>query len=103
MKVLANGIRGTLEPIRIRHRLFGRENFDESFGEWIESVRVRDVPIQRRGIELRQNENLLQTRVQAIADRDIDQPVLAAERHCGLRSVLRERKQSLSCAAGKND
>ena len=93
MQVLTHGIRRTLEPIRIRHRLLGRKDFDESSGEGIEPVAVDDVMIQRGRIELRENENLLEARVQTIADRDIDQPVLAADRHGRLRSQLRQGKE----------
>ena len=103
MQMLAYGIRRTLEPIRIGHRLLGGEHFDESSRKGIEPVAVDDVMVQRRGVELRENKNLVQPGVETIADRNIDQPILAAERNCGLRSILRQRKQAFSGASGEDD
>ncbi|MCK7523786.1 MAG: hypothetical protein MZV64_42290 [Ignavibacteriales bacterium] len=45
-----------------------------------------DVPVERGRVELRQDEDPAQLGVQAVADRDVDQPVLAADRHRGLRA-----------------
>jgi hypothetical protein len=38
--------------------------------------------MKRRGVELRKQEDLLDTGVDAVGDRNIDDSVLAAERHC---------------------
>ncbi len=46
MKVLADGICRALKPVRIGHRLFGRENFDEAFRERIKPITVSDVTVQ---------------------------------------------------------
>src|SRR5690348_7774880 len=91
-----------LKPVRIGNGLFGRQNFDAAFSEGIESVCIRDVPVQRRGIELGEDKDLLQPRVQAVADRNIDQTILAAKGNGRLGSILCERKKSLTCPARQN-
>ena len=88
VQVLPDGIGGALKPIGIGHRLLGGQNFDEAFCKWIEPVRVDDVAIQRSRIELREDENLLQSGVQAVADGNIDQSIFSSERYRRLRSVL---------------
>jgi hypothetical protein len=55
------------------------------------------VPVQRRRIELRQHEDPADVGVQAVADRDVDQPVLAGDRHGRLRAELRQRKEAVPC------
>ena len=61
--------------------------------EEVQPVGLRDVPVERRRVELRQHEDAPDVGVQAVADRDVDQPVLAADRHRRLRALLRQRKQ----------
>ena len=92
-----------LEPVRVVGRLFGGENLDEALVEDVHPVGLSDVPVERRRVELRQHEDPPDVGVQAVADRDVDQPVLAANRHGGFRALLRERKQPLALASAEND
>ena len=46
VEMLADGVGRALEPVRILHRLFGGEHFNEAFIEGIEPKAVRDVPIK---------------------------------------------------------
>ena len=69
----------------------------------IHPVRLRDVPVERGRVELRQHEDAADVGVQAVADRDVDQAVLAADRDRRLRAVLRERKQARALSAAEND
>jgi len=92
MEMLADGVGRSLKPVGIRHRLLGCEHFNEAFRKWVEPVRVSDVMIQGRRVELRQHKNFLQTGVEAVADRDINQPVLSSERHRGFGAIFREGK-----------
>ena len=46
--------------------------------------------VQRGGIELREDENLIEAGIQTIADRDIDQAVVARQWHGRLTTVLRQ-------------
>ena len=100
---LADRISRPLIPVRIVRRLLGRQNFDRSLAERVHPVGLRDVPVQRRGIELCEHEDAPDISVQAVADRNIDEPVAAADRHRGLGSMMRERKQSRSLAAAQDD
>ena len=54
-------------------------------------------------IELREDENAPDIRMQAIADRDVDEAILSADGHRRLRPKLRERKQPRALAASKDD
>ena len=56
-QVFAHGVGGALIPGGVGKGLFGREDFDEAAGEMIELVGLRNVPMQRRGVELRQQVN----------------------------------------------
>src|SRR5215813_1574412 len=103
MQMLSHGIGGSLKPVRIGHGLFGSEHFDETFCEWVKPVGVCDVAVQRSRVELSQDEDFFQPRIQAVADGNVDEPVLSSKRHRRFRAVLRQREQTLSCASCKND
>ena len=78
VEMLAHGVGRSLKPSRALHRLFGGKHFNVSAVERIKAIAVGDVPVQRRGIELRQNEDSLQARVEAVADGNIDQAILSS-------------------------
>ena len=99
---LAHGVRGALKPVRAVGRLLGGEHFDEAVREHVEPVGLRDVAVERRGVELRQHEDALEAGVQAVADRDVDQPVLAGERHRRLRAHVGQREEPRAAAAAEN-
>ena len=61
------------------------------------------MPVERRGIELRQHEDPLQARMQTQADRDVDEAVLAADGHRRLRSLVGQRKQPGAAAATEDE
>ena len=90
----AHGVSGAFEPGRAVGRLFGGEDLDKPVREEIHPVGVADVTIERRGVELREHVDAPHVGVEAVADRHIDEPVLAADRHRGLRSELGERETS---------
>src|SRR5450759_2980860 len=60
-----------------------------------------DVVVERSGIVLSQNDDVVDVRVDAVREREIDDPILAAERDGGLRAHRREDRQPLSFAAGE--
>ena len=101
--MLPHRVGRSLKPAGALHRLFGGKHFDVSAIEWIESIAVGDVPVQRRGIELRQNEDPLQSGVDAVADRNIDQAILSSEWNRRFGAVLRQREQAFPSATCKND
>jgi hypothetical protein len=62
----ANGIGRTLEPVLPGLGLLGCEDFDEPFGELIEPVRLHDVTVKACRKELRENEDALDPRIDAV-------------------------------------
>ena len=92
--VLAYRVSGALVPGYVVERLLGREDFDEATRKMVEFVRLGNVPVQRRGIKLREEINTPQSGIHAIGDGNIDQPIFARKRHGRLRPVFRQWKQS---------
>ena len=100
---LANRVGRSLEPVGVVGRLLGRQDLDEAVAEQIHAIGLGDVAVERRGIELRQHEDAAELRMQAIADRNVDQAVLSADRDGRLGPVLRQRKQPRSLPAAENE
>jgi hypothetical protein len=98
-EVPADGVGRALVPLDVLLRLLGREDVDEPAAEGVEDVGRLDVAVERGGVELRQDEDPVDLRIQAIADRDIHQAVLAGERHRRLATFLGERGQARAAAA----
>ena len=92
--VLANRISRTLIPIVALVRLFSGEYIDEATCIRIKLVGFLDVSVERSGIELRENEDLIKARIEAVTDRDINQAILARERHSRLTAIPRQRTES---------
>src|SRR6185369_6679740 len=80
-----------------------REDLDERPREVVEFVARVDVLVQRRAIELREDVDAAQAGVNAVRDRDIDDPVFASEWHSRLRPFLGQRKESRARAAAHDD
>lgn len=59
--------------------------------------------MHRYGIELVENEDLVDSRVQAVADWDVDEAILASDGDCRLGTLFRQRKQSLTLSSSEND
>src|SRR5215472_16490007 len=53
------------------------------------------MPVQRQRLVLSQDVDLAQTRIDAVGERDIDNPVMPAERNSGFGAIARQRKQPL--------
>src|SRR5690606_10571054 len=68
-----------------------------------EVIRRLDMAMERRRIELRQDEDPVDLRIDAVADRDIDEAILARERHRWLRTLLREGMKASASAAAHDD
>ena len=79
--------------------LRGGEEFDEAAGEVVELVGLRDVPVQRGGIELGQQVNAPQTGVDAVGDGNIHEPILAGQRHRRLGALFGQREQARALPA----
>src|SRR5437773_645974 len=92
-----------LIPVRVVRRLLGREDLDEPLAEDVQAIRLRDVSVERRRVELRQHEDATNVGMQTVTDGDVDQPVCAADRNGRLRPVLRERKEARALSAAQNN
>ena len=83
-------------------RLLGGEDFDEAAAEVVEAVRAADVAVQAHRLELREHVDLVDLAVDAVRERDVDQPILAGQRHGRLRAIGRERQQPRAATAAQN-
>src|SRR5262249_2519098 len=101
--VLPHRVGRALIPVSRLVSLLGREHLDEAVAEHVELVRVRDVPVQADAEELRQNVNAVQPTIDAVRDRDIDEAILARDRHGRLRPGLREREETGTSPATQDD
>ena len=101
--VLADRIGCALIPLRALGGLLSGQNFDETWGEIVELIALVDMGVQRGAVELSKNVNATQSRVQAIADWNIDQSVFAAKWYGWLGAFLGKRKQPRSRAAAHNN
>ena len=102
-QVFAHGVGRALIPGGVGKGLFRREDFHEAAGEMVELVGLRNVAVQRGGIELRQQINAAQAGVDAVGDGDVDEAVFARERHGRFGAVLGERKQARALPAAHDD
>ena len=100
---LADGVGRALEPVGVVGRLLGRQDLDESLAEEVHPVGLADVPVERRRVELRQDEDPPDVGVQAVADRDVDEAVFARNRHRRLRSELRQREEPRALSAAEHE
>jgi len=64
----------------------------------VEFVRLRNMPVERSGIELGQEINSAQAGVDAVGNGDIDEAIFTGERDSGFGAFFCERKQPCSLA-----
>ena len=100
---LAHGVGCALKPIGAVGRLLGGEDFDEAVGELREAVGARDVAVEAGRVVLRQHEDAQDVGVDAVRDRDVHEPVLAAQRHGRLRARQSQRRKARARAAAQNN
>src|SRR5690606_9932748 len=74
-------------------RLLGREDVDKAPAKGIKMIRVLNVPVQRGRVELGEDEDAVDARVEAVADRDIHQPVFACQGYGRLAAFGGQRMQ----------
>ena len=83
--------------------LLGRHRGDVAAEHRRQPPALRDVPVERVRLVLRQHRDLRVAGVHQVRQHEVDQPVGAAERHGGFRPVQRERHQPLPLATGQDD
>src|SRR5271157_4669068 len=84
--VLAHGVGGALVPRLVLHCLLRGEDLHETPGERIKLVRVVNMSMQAHGVELRENEDAVQTGVDAVGYGNIDESIFPGDRHGWLAS-----------------
>jgi hypothetical protein len=97
-EIFSHGISGALVPGRVRKRLLRGQYFHEAAGKMIEFVRLRNVPVHRGRVELCEDIDAAEMRVDAIGDGNIHKTVFSRKRHSGLRAILGKRKQARTLA-----
>ena len=102
-QIFPHRVRRAFIPRRVVQRLLRRENFHEAARELVELIRPRNMAVQRRGIELRQNINAPVAGIDAVRDRDVHETIFARERHGGFGAILRERKQAGALTTAHDD
>jgi len=84
--------------------LLRRQDLDELAELFRDDVPAHsNVPVQRQGLVLRRDVNVPQPRIDAVAQREIDDPVGTAEVHGRFGAFLRQRVQSFSHSPGEQD
>ena len=102
-EVLPHGVGGALVPVDPVGGLLGGEDLDEAAGEDVEVVRVLDVAVERAAVELGQHEDAAELGVDAVADGDVDEAVLAAQGDRRLGAVLGQGEEPSAGAAAHDD
>ena len=102
-QVLAHGVGGALVPPLALGALLRRQDLDEAVGEAVEPVALLDMAMQGAAVELGEEADAPQVGVEAVADRDVHDPVLPAQRDRGLGPVLGERKEPGAGTAAEDD
>ena len=102
-QMLAHGIGRSLVPQLFFVGLLGRQDFDEAFAKRVEVVGPANVAVQADRIELRQHIDAVHVAVQAVRQRDIDQPVLSGQRDRRFRTELGQRQQARAATASEHE
>ncbi len=96
-----------LKPLCVLGRLRGRQHLHKAVAAKLDAVAkvvgARQMPVQRRGIELGQHVDLADAAVDAVAHGHVDEPVGATDRHRRLRALLREGVQPAAGASTQDD
>jgi hypothetical protein len=81
LDVAAHRVRCSLAPARAIQRLFGCQYLDRSPGQSAEPVGMVDMAMQRGWAELGEDKDAPNTRMDAVAERDVNQAKLATDGH----------------------
>ena len=93
IEVLPHRVGRALIPIHAVGALLRRENLDESGGEGVEPIALLDVPVEGSTVELCEQEDPAQVRIEAIGDRYVHQTILAREGDRRFGPILGEREE----------
>ena len=88
-EISPHGIGGALIPIHVLFRLLGRHDVNEATAKRIKMVSALYVAMQRRRLKLGEQKDPVDLGIDAVGDRDIDEPVLAGQRNRGFATLQR--------------
>ena len=101
-QILTHGVGRPLVPVPVLDTLRRRQQIDEPRAEDVEAIGLSDVTVQAGRVELGQHEDLVDPGVQAVADRNVDEPELAGHRYRRLGAILRQRPESAALTTTQN-
>ena len=102
--VLPYSVGSAFKPGWTVRRLLGSQHLNESLTEGCAQVeRLAEVTIERRTVELRHHVHLVDVRVDAVADGDINQSILTGQGDGRLGAHLGERVETSPGTAAEND
>ena len=100
--VLIDRVCSTLVPLRALAALIRRQGIDAAIqAVKIPSLAVCQIHVQDMRLILRQNTDGVDAGIDTVGQREVDDTVFAAKRHCRLRYVLGQYIQSAATAAGQ--
>ena len=102
-QILAHRVRRSLIPTLRGRSLLGSQNLNETTREMVKLIGRRDMPMQRRRIELGQQIHPPQPGIDAIRNRNIHQSILARQRYRRLGSLVRQGVKPRARAAPHDD
>ena len=102
-QVFADGIGRALVPRGGGGGLLRGHDFHEAGGKLVELVRPRNVAVERGGIELGQDVDAAEPGIDAVGNRDVDNPVFAGQRHGRFGAVLGQGEESAPLPATHDD
>src|SRR5258708_9338528 len=98
-QVAPHGISRALIPVVTFVSLLSRQDIDETSAERIESKRILNMPMKRRGVELRKQKDAIDIRIKAVADGNIYESIFACQRHGWFAALFGERIEACSPTA----
>jgi hypothetical protein len=99
---LAHRVGRALEELVAAVGLLRGEELHAAAPEDVEAVRVADVRVERRAVELGEHGDLPEAAVDRVRERDVEEPVLASEGHGGLGPVAREGMEARAAASAQD-
>ena len=94
LDLLAHSVCCTLIPVSGNWRLLSSPNLYSTLVKRVKNIRSRDMPMQRHAQKLGQHRNPVNTRVDTVANGNINKPILSGDRHGGFCALGSEREQT---------
>ena len=102
MEVLPDRVGGALEPGLDGWSLLCGEDLNIASRERVEAIGAADVTVERHRVELGEHVHPFHARVDRVRNRDVDQPVLARDRHRRLAALQRQRREARAASAAED-